>query len=138
MKTFGPPLFVVLVFAVIVLSCGTSPSSHTLQSVAVNPASADAQGYPNGQVPFTATGYFDSQPSPVTPIAVTWGACYQGSTTADVTVSAAGLAQCAPGASGVFTIWGFAPDQKNEMCGAINACGGGCGRITGTAQLTCP
>jgi len=37
----------------IALACG---SSHELQSITVSPASADAQNYPDGEVPFVATG----------------------------------------------------------------------------------
>jgi hypothetical protein len=136
MKNYGLLLLAILVFAILLLSCGTS--SHKLQSVSINPANADALDYPNGQVPFIATGYYDSRPSPVTPLSATWGACYQDGSTTEVIVSAAGLAQCAPGATGVFTVWAFSSNPENAVCGAINACGGGCGRITGTAQLTCP
>lgn len=38
--------------AYVALACG---GSHTLQSITVSPASADAQNYPNGEVPFVAT-----------------------------------------------------------------------------------
>jgi hypothetical protein len=41
-------------------------SSRQLQSVSLTPASADAQNFPNGQVPFVANGTFNNPPSPVT------------------------------------------------------------------------
>jgi hypothetical protein len=130
-------LFCLLVAAAITLACGSS-TSRTLQSVAVTPATATAQ---SGQFQFTATGYYNRSPAQVTPLTATWGACLQQTPTTDVTVSTAGLAQCTSGASGTYTIWAFdtnplAPGTAN--CNAMTACGGGCGRVTGTAQLTCP
>lgn len=141
MKLFGPQFFFLLLVlaAAITLACGSSPSEHTLQSVTLTPASADASSYPGGGVPFTATGNYSTAPSPVTPIAVTWGACDQaGNSTSEVSVSASGLAQCASGAIGTYTVWAFGSNPSRGTCGAMNACGGGCGRITGTAHLTCP
>lgn len=109
-----------------------------LQTVSVNPATADAHDFSNGQVHFTATGYYNTNPSTVTPITATWGACYQDQPTADVTLSANGMAQCSASASGTYLVWAFAPDGAHFTCNAVNACGGGCGRVTGTALLTCP
>lgn len=140
MKPLGPLLFLFLLVlaAGTMLACGSSSATHSLQSVAISPATADAQGYPNGQVPFTATGMYNTKPSPVTPISVEWGACdLKGNATTAVSVSSAGVAQCA-GAAGTYTVWGFGSNPSGGTCTAINACGGGCGRITGTAQLTCP
>jgi len=45
---------------------------------------------------FTATGYFNEQPSSVTLSAANWGVCYQRTTA--VSVNTDGLAQCAAGA----------------------------------------
>lgn len=48
--------------AAITLACASSLqplSQHLLESVSVSPATADAKDYPDGQVPFTATGYFN-------------------------------------------------------------------------------
>jgi|SRR5208282_222412 hypothetical protein len=133
-------LFVLAVAAAITLACGSS-SPRTLQSVSITPATANAQDYPDGQVPFTAAGSYTHPPSPVTPISATWGACTtDGSATTAVTVSSNGVAQCASGASGTYQVWAFdmslIPGTAN--CNVITACGGGCGRVTGTAQLTCP
>jgi len=104
-----------------------------LQSVALSPTTADAQNYPNGKVQFSAVGYYEgkSSPTPLTP--TSWGVCQQNAPTTAVTVSNNGVAQCAQGASGTFTVFGSVP----TMCNAITACGGGC-QVTGTAQLTCP
>ena len=137
MKTCLVPLFAILIVAVVLLSCGTS--KHMLMSVSISPTTADALDYPNGQVPFTATGYYTSKPSPVTPFSATWGACDAlGFSTTAVTVSSTGVAQCGSGTSGVFFVWGYGSDAVGGTCGAVTACGGGCGRVTGTALLTCP
>jgi hypothetical protein len=142
MKNHGPQLLFCLLIlaAAITLACGSS-ASRTLQSVSVSPPSADAQDFPNGQVTFTATGYYSKSPSQVSPLTATWGACYQQAATTAITVSSSGVAQCMPGASGTYTVWAFdtkptAPGTAN--CNAETECGGGCGRVTGTAQLTCP
>jgi len=61
------------------LSCG---SDRQLQSISIQPPTADAKNFPNGQVQFTATGIFSgsSVPVPLTSKDVTW--CY-GETTAE-------------------------------------------------------
>ena len=131
------PLFslVSLVFlAIVTLTCGSSSQNHTLQSIAVNPATADANGKP---VQFTATGIYNTPPVQVTPQAATWGACYQNASTTDVSVTSNGLAQCASGAAGTYTV--FAYDVVGQVCpGPVTACGGGDCNVTGTARLTCP
>ncbi len=111
------------------LSCDAS--SHgpgQLQSITVTPATADAQ-----EAQFTATGIYVHPSYTVTPQPATWGACYQGAPTTDVSVTTGGMAECASGATGSYTIFAF--DGTN--CNVISACGGGC-TIVGTAQLTCP
>jgi len=67
-------------FASVGLACGSG--SYKIQSITVNPATADAQSYPNGQVPFVATGYYNSAPATVTPLQANWGAAL-GSLPAD-------------------------------------------------------
>jgi len=140
MKQYAPQffLFLLVLAAAMTLACGSS-ANHTLQSVAITPASADAKNYPGGLVQFTATGTYSVPPSPVTPLAATWGTCDQGgNATSEVSVSASGLAQCASGAAGTYKVWAFDLETGGYMCTVENACGGGCGRVTGTAQLTCP
>jgi hypothetical protein len=120
------------------LSCGTSSQSHDpLQSITLTPATADAQDYPNGQVQFTATGNYIDPSRTVTPLSATWGACFENASTSKVSVTAGGVAQCAPGAVGTYTVWANDPPQSSVECLAITACGGGC-FVAGTAQLTCP
>lgn len=138
MNTYGPRFssLLLLTLAAIVLACGTS-APRTAKSVTISPASATAPA--SGAYQFTATGYFSKAPSPVTPLTATWGACsLDGSTTTNVTVTNNGLAQCGSGTSGTYTVWAFVMNADGGTCGAIDACGGGCGRVTGTAELNCP
>jgi len=131
-------LFLLVLAAAVTLACGSS-ASRTLQSVSITPASADAQNYPRGLVQFTATGTYAAPPSPVTPLTATWGACdLSGNITSQVSVSANGVAQCASGAVGTYKVWAFDFNATGPTCLVESACGQGCGRVTGTAQLTCP
>jgi len=119
------------------LSCGSNSSSErVLQSITLSPATVDARDYPGGQVQFTATGFYNVAPKTVSPLTAGWGSCYQNAPTSEVTVSGAGLAQCANGAVGTYTV--FADDASGSVnCTAITACGGGC-QVSGSARLTCP
>jgi hypothetical protein len=144
MRKYGLSVSFLAILAIAVTwACG-SPA-YTLQSVSLSPATADAQGNP---VQFTATGYFNQQPSQVKLTATGWGACnpnqpYQPTTA--VSVSAAGVAQCAAGAVGTYRVWAVA--QRAGSCGGnngetpYNPCPDagvwGC-QVVGTAQLTCP
>jgi hypothetical protein len=120
--------FLALVLAAcLALSCGASQGPGQLQSIALRPATADAQAQ------FTATGYYVHPSHTVTPQSATWGACYQGAPTTEVPVTQGGVAQCANGATGTYTVFAFV----GTNCNVINACGGGC-TVVGTAQLTCP
>jgi hypothetical protein len=151
MRNFGPlPVFSLLIFtmtitaAAITLACGSS--QHLLQTVSVSPATADAKNYPDGQVQFTATGYYNMAPSPVVPFGATWGTCSQPApgqeqSTNAVTVNSNGVAQCTKGAVGTYTVWasGSNPLKPGTVCSAvITACGVSCDAIVGNAQLTCP
>lgn len=128
-------LFLLLLAAAMTWACGSS-ASHTLQSVTITPTSADAHG---GLVQFTATGTYAAPPSPVTPLAATWGTCDEsGNMTTEISVSASGLAQCASGAVGTYKVWAFDFNATGPTCNVESACGGGCGHVAGTAQLTCP
>ena len=131
-------------------SCGTSSSTLScvatsqspglgqgqLESITLNPATADAQNCSNGQVQFIATGHYTDPSQTVTPQLVdAWGACQQNAPTTEVSVTSKGVAHCASGATGTYTIWASYPPS---MCNLTNGCGGGCGTVVGTAQLTCP
>lgn len=145
MKNPAPIPFIVAlaVAASVALSCGNPADppkpGDPLESITVTPAVADAKDYPNGQVQFTATGYYSTNPKQGVPLTSPgWGSCYENNPTSEVTVSPTGVAQCATGAVGTFTVWADAPPNVNgPNCLAINACGGGC-FVAGTAQLTCP
>jgi hypothetical protein len=133
--------FALAVVASLALSCGANsdPSSNRqLLSIALSPATADAQDYPDGQVQFMATGDYNTAPYTVAPLSAGWGTCYQEASTSAISVSRSGLAQCASGAVGTYTVW--ANDARLPLganCLAMTACGGGC-FVAGTAQLTCP
>ena len=138
MRKFGPQIsfFSLVLTAAITLACG--PGAHLPQSVVVNPATANAQDYPAAGVQFTATVYYTTKPSPVSPAQASWNACYQGGPTDGVSVSNSGVAQCA--ASGVYAIYAFVanPSEKG-VCGSSSLpCCGSCGGVVGMAQLTCP
>ena len=131
--------FILIVAAGMVLSCGAP--ARQLQSITLKPPSADAKDFPSGKVPFVATGHYNTSPQTVTPIAATWGTCSkQLLPVNEVSVSSNGLAQCAPEASGTFTIWASDPaplPPGTYNCPASTVCGGGC-IIQATAPLTCP
>jgi hypothetical protein len=143
-RNFGLPFFFFLLVlaTAIALACGSgaAPINPTgiLNSITISPATEDAQTYPDGQVPFIATGYYSTPPSPMTPLPATWGACYQDIPTSGVSVGTKGLAQCAAGSVGTYTVWAYAPSGQTVCPAFLNACGGGGCQVAGTAQLTCP
>ncbi|HEV2468446.1 MAG TPA: hypothetical protein VGS78_04580 [Candidatus Sulfotelmatobacter sp.] len=118
------------------LGCG---SSRQLKSITVSPATADAKSFPNGQVPFTATGTYSKppSPSPLTSNDVQWcvgsssGAC-DGNIFPGATVDSNGVAQC----GGVFT--GTAFVLAGTEASVKNPDGGQQFKIFGSAQITCP
>jgi len=121
--------FLALVLAAsFALSCGSGPGQ--LQSITLSPTTAHAQQQ------FTATGFYVHPSHTVTPQPATWGACYQGAPTTEVSVTKGGMAQCASGATGTYDVFAFV--TVNQVCTVPQTqCGGGC-TIVGTAQLTCP
>jgi len=131
LAAFAVALALVLVSA----SCGSGSSMNgsQLQSITVNPPTADAQNYPNGEVPFEATGNYINPTHKVTPLSARWVACNQNAATSDASVSESGVAQCASGAEGTYQINAYVMTQ----CNVLTACGGGC-TVAGSAQLTCP
>jgi hypothetical protein len=110
------------------LSGGANPTGQ-LQSITLSPATADGEG----PVQLIATGHYNTPPYEVAPLSATWGACYQNAPTSEVSVTATGLARCAGGAAGTYSIFAF----RMTNCNAVTSCGGGC-TIVGTAQLICP
>jgi hypothetical protein len=120
------------------LSCGASQQSQ-IKSITVSPANADAQSFPDGEVPFAATGHYIDPTHIVTPQPANWVACQKGLPTTDASVTPAGVAQCAAGAVGAYSInaWAISTGPGTYSCSVITACGGGC-TIEGSAQLICP
>jgi hypothetical protein len=126
-----------LLFAAFLMSgCG---SSRQLQSVTLSPASADAQSFAGGQVPFAASGTFSKPPSPVplTSKDVQWcvgistGIC-GGNINLGATVDQTGVAQCNSGFVGTATI------LAGNGGATMNPDGGSQLKIFGSATLTCP
>jgi len=130
--------FVALLLAAsLALSCGASQSQ--LQSMTVSPATADAQSYPGGEVPFVATGYYKNPNHTVAPQPANWVACQQNAPTNQVSVTSTGVAHCASGATGTYSIkaWDIPNMAGVYNCPVMTACGGGC-TVEATAQITCP
>jgi len=121
-------LFLLLVLCPLTLlapGCGSS-NPRQMQSISVNPATADSQTIPNGEVQFTATGNFNKPPLTETPVAVAWAV----SDSTIAAIDSSGVAQCVAGASGKATITGsLTVEPLNGQMGS---------KLTGTAQLTCP
>jgi len=128
------------------LACGSS--TRKIQSISVAPTSAEAQSYPNGKVPFVATGNYNVSPMTVTPLQANWGAASQQlingtevlSPTTEVSVDAQGVAQCTAAASGTYVVGAWVPSPSKSMCNVI---GGpfnetACPVLQATVQLTCP
>lgn len=136
MTRFGPLLLLsVLLFAVLATpGCG---SNRQLQSIAVSPAVADAQDFPDGKVQFAAAGAFSRSPTPVSPLTVKWsiGPWFNVAQRTDVTVDSNGVAQCL-GFVGTVQVWATAavnPDVPPAQIDPFKT-----KTVLGTAQLTCP
>ncbi len=70
--------------AIIALACDSFAPAPTSKNnpgiptlITISPAVANVQDYSGGKVPFVATGYFQTPPSPVSPLQATWGVCFQ-------------------------------------------------------------
>lgn len=132
-------MFTLGIAAFALLACG-SPARQ-VQSITLSPASADAQAYPNGQVPFVATGYYNVAPTTVTPLQANWGAALGTLPANDaVTLDANGVAQCSAGASGTYTVaaWVNLPVKGTPPCPSFPYGAASCSHVLGTAKLTCP
>jgi hypothetical protein len=132
---FAGPLL--LLVAVVTSGCG---GGRHLQSVTLTPPAADAQNFPNGQVPFVATGTYSKAPSPVnlTSKDVLWcvgssdGGCV-GNAKPGATVDPNGVAQCNSGFTGTATVLAGTPSLV-----MVNPDSGPLLKVFGSAQLTCP
>ena len=129
--------FLLFVLTLATLGCG---SGRKLQTVSLSPPTADAKNFPNGQVPFTATGTFSQPPSPVTLTSkdVVWcvvdqkGGCV-GFINPGVIVDQNGMAQCNPTFVGTATVL-----AGNGATTSANPDGGSQLKVFGLAQMTCP
>jgi uncharacterized protein YjdB len=127
---------VLAVFALATIGCGSMNSSpnRVLQSMTLNPATADAQQFPQGQVQFTPMGTFSKAPSPATvpvPFVSPYSGSWSSSDPSIATINQNGVAQCVAGASGTVTIQAMA--SSNSAMGTQMSTG-----VSGTAKLTCP
>jgi hypothetical protein len=128
--------------ACVTLACGSN--NRQIDSINVVPASADAQNYPDGKVPFVATGHYSTAPRSVTPLQAGWGAAsinqVIGPPTDDVSIDANGVAQCNAGASGTYLVgaWVNVPYKGPPVPCPATLYGDSCSSVVGTAQLTCP
>jgi hypothetical protein len=140
LKSSSIKLFCALPAAVVIAGCiAGNPGDRELNAITISPATASANG---SAVQFTATGHWSTSPITVVPQSATWGACTETDPTPtnNVTVSSTGQATCASGASGTYMVYAWDPQfgYTGPVCNAITACGAGCGRISATAELTCP
>ena len=125
------------VLSVALISCATSnPNTfRVLTAITVTPTSADASGYSNGQVTFTATGQFNIPPltGPVT-----FTAPYNGQfivanpsnqTVANIVSTGTGTVtvQCVSGVS-----------ASVDVVATASANNGTATTVTAQGQLTCP
>ena len=131
-------LFAIPVFTVISVSCS---SSGGLKSVAITPATADAQTSPNGQVQFTAMGSYSGQMQSVAVKALWWTsqpwviAPTAAPTPAPgITVDSNGLASCT-NLTGTFTLWATAPKDQSTSVSQMSK---NTPQVSATAQMTCP
>ena len=139
--SYSSPGRTCMVLAILSLFASGCGNSRQLQSVAVSPATANAQNFPNGQVQFSATGTFNKPPSPqpLTAKDVTWcvatgpdtGAC-AGNINKGAFVDTNGVANCVANFSGTATI------LAGQAMPSMNPDGGSQLRVFGKAQLVCP
>ena len=128
----------VLNICLIASSCGSG--NPQLQSILITPNSANAPS--NGPVQFAATGvYSNGWQKPLPSSSVSWcasaipGVCIGNTAKPGVSVSGSGLAQCADGSVGSWTINTNSPPtiESSQPGGEIGA-----SIIFGSATLTCP
>jgi hypothetical protein len=139
--------------ASLALACGGNPGNktpgmpgippdsnpqHQIVSLSVSPSSADAS-----QVQFLATGTYSSPPVTVGPLQANWVVIQpSGGQATEVSINANGFAQCAAGASGIYSVGAWVtlfPGPPAGLCNVVSPFGNPCGdSVLGTAQLTCP
>jgi hypothetical protein len=124
--------------AAVMISCGTANpnSNRILLSIAVTPATADAQSFPNGQVLYSANGTFNQEPFtvlvPSTPpysVQFNVGTTSTNQVIATVVSQKLGTAavQCVAGMSGTVPVGATAFANNGTPT-----------TISGIAQIKCP
>ena len=123
--TLALGLLLFLFFAA--LGCG-SGGSRELQSITLTSS-------PSGNgVQFIATGHYNQAPFSVSPLSALWAVYLTGGQTGP-SITQSGLAQCAAGAPGSFSILVYAPANSNipvsRLTDATRV-------VVATGKLTCP
>lgn len=117
--------------------------NHQIVALTISPAMADAKDYTDGEVPFVATGTYQTPPITVSPLQANWVVVDQnGEQTTEVSITTNAVAQCGPAASGVYTVGAWVllfPGPPKAICNVVTPFGNPCGdSILATALLTCP
>ena len=122
-------IFVLAGISLLTSGCGNgTPPPRTLQSISLNPTSADAQNFSTGQVQFSALGNYSQPPSPSAIAPSLWSL----SDPSIATITQSGLAECKAGASGVVTV------TASACCAPCIGTGCTAALLLGTAKLSCP
>lgn len=130
--SMGLALPLASVLGIATAGCGGS-SMRVLQSMTVNPATADAASTPDNKVQFAAIGKFSKSPSPAqVPFVYPYSGSWSVSNPKIATISQSGLAQCVPGAKGTVTVTATASANSATTGNAASIA------VTGTAKLSCP
>jgi hypothetical protein len=134
------PTFLFLIFfSLVIAGCGGNmmSSSRQMLSLAVTPASADAQNFPGGKVQFMATGTFSAAPMTVASPAVLWSIGNPFGPPPGMpaaSVDSNGVAQC-NGFTGTAIVEATAPTEPLIPLLQMNST---TVTVSGSAQLICP
>ena len=122
------PVSIILAF--LCAGCGNS-NPRELQSITINPPTADASTFAGGQVQFIATGHYSKAPTTISPVTVLWSVYKPPLATIDQN----GVAQCSVGTTGQFTVLAYAPSEPVLPISKLSASKK---PVLGMAQLVCP
>ena len=115
-----------------VVACG---NTRRLKSITINPASADARDFPNGQIQFTASGTY-TDGSKVNPLGVVWSGGQPWTLMPwIIQLDSNGLASCGNAQPGTYTVFATAPLDPTFPLSKMNM---STPQLTTTAQVTCP
>lgn len=126
------PLLILGCLALALISCG---STNKLQSISITPATADAKGFPNGKVQYTAAGTY-TDGTQVKPLTVLWSPGPPWIMTPwAIQVNGDGVASCGTSPAGTYPVWAGAPTNASTSVSSMNQ---STPMVTATAQLICP